>query len=75
MLDSASNNLASMGSMSGKNSCAVLRYFNVTRPEGPPPMTATRIFAALLLMLDILTMDSYLRKERRYCLDSSCNGK
>ena len=75
MLDSASNNMASIGSMSGKNSCAVLRYYNVTRPEGPPPMTATRIFATFLLMLDILTMDRYLRKERRYCLDRSCNRK
>lgn len=47
MEDSASNSFASMGSVPGKNWCAVFRYFKVTRPEGPPPTTVTRMIATV----------------------------
>jgi hypothetical protein len=43
MESSASKSIASIGSVPGKESLAVMRVFKVTSPEGPPPMTATRM--------------------------------
>jgi hypothetical protein len=44
----ASNSTASMGAWPEKNRFAWTRYLSVTRPEGPPPMTATRRVGGIL---------------------------
>jgi len=47
---SASKSRVAIGSISGKYSCAVSKYLSVTSPEGPPPMTATRIIGSGIRM-------------------------